>query len=170
MSSIDRHPMLRRQLQRLGIEASAGSAPTAAQWQAFLARVDLVYTETDRSRGVLERSLELSSREMGERLDEQRRSDEIRVLVRQQRLTSIFENVPTPLFALDERDRVSAVNPAAVAAYGPLHALLGRTLDDVLGADAIARSKIVTLSEDDDPLGSLVIVAELRELASTHAR
>jgi PAS domain-containing protein len=161
MSSIDRHPILQRQLRRLGIDSSPSAAPpTLAQWQSFLARVDLDYSEHDQVRSLLERSLGVSSREMSERLEEQRRSDEVRLMVRQQRLRSLFEAVPTPLLALDDRDRVVAANPAATGAYGPIRALVGRTLVDVVGDDAALRTKVIALSEDDDSLNSLVIVAD----------
>jgi PAS domain-containing protein len=172
MSSIDRHPVLRRQLRRLGIDASPTAAPpTAEQWQSFLARVDLAYTEQDQARSLLERSLGVSSREMTERLEEQRRSDEVRLMVRQRRLRSIFQEVPTPLFVLDQRGRITSANPAAVSAYGPVRSLAGRPLPDVVGDDADARAKVVLLSDDDETLSSLVIVAEGhdRELAGNRS-
>lgn len=164
MSSIDRHPTLRRQLRRLGLDgAPSGQRPTAEQWQAFLARVDLAYSEADQARALLERSLELSSREMCERMADQRHHDEARLLARQQRMTSMFEVVPTPLLALDSRGRVTAANPAALRAYGPLEQLRDRTLDEVLDHEVMARSRVVALDEEDELRGSLVVVAAGRD-------
>ena len=57
------HNLLLRQLKRLGVDA-AGSPPSSQQWQQILDRVDRAYTEADQERYLLERSQEISSREM----------------------------------------------------------------------------------------------------------
>lgn len=57
--------LLLRQLNSNGLEASR--APTLEEWKAFLLRVDKVYSDADQERYLLERSLEISSREMQER-------------------------------------------------------------------------------------------------------
>jgi PAS domain S-box-containing protein len=59
------HRLLRRQLARLGLRDD-GPPPTGAVWEALLARVSASYTEADQDRYTLERSLEISSREMQE--------------------------------------------------------------------------------------------------------
>jgi PAS domain S-box-containing protein len=59
------HFLLRRQLKKLGIDPDNGPA-TAEQWARFLERVDRAYTEADNERYLLERSQEISSREMQE--------------------------------------------------------------------------------------------------------
>lgn len=56
------HSLLSRQLKKLGL--GEYSLPTVDQWQALLKRVSETYTEEDRSRYLLERSLVLSSSEM----------------------------------------------------------------------------------------------------------
>ncbi|HYD78387.1 MAG TPA: EAL domain-containing protein [Paucimonas sp.] len=61
----ERHFLLRRQLKKLGIDPESGPA-TAEQWARFLERVDRAYTEADNERYLLERSQEISSREMRE--------------------------------------------------------------------------------------------------------
>jgi diguanylate cyclase (GGDEF)-like protein/PAS domain S-box-containing protein len=58
------HPLLARQLARLGIDAHA--PPSSEQWAALLARVSRAYQETDQDRYLLERSQDLSSAEMAE--------------------------------------------------------------------------------------------------------
>ena len=58
------HPLLLRQLQRLGL--SPESAPSAQAWGALLERVSAHYAESDQERYLLERSLTISSREMRE--------------------------------------------------------------------------------------------------------
>src|SRR5664279_1793230 len=59
----DLHPLLARQLARLGIETRA-AAPSAEQWQSLLERVSRAYQEADQDRYLLERSQDLASTEM----------------------------------------------------------------------------------------------------------
>ena len=70
------HTLLLRQLKRLGIDISSGQTPTAEQWLHLLDRVNQAYTETDQERYLLERSQEISSRELRElytRIEESQR-------------------------------------------------------------------------------------------------
>ncbi len=62
------HRLVERQLKKLGLEEA--NPPTAEGWQKFLVRVSQSYTEVDRERYLLERSLTISSREMQERAAE----------------------------------------------------------------------------------------------------
>jgi len=59
------HPLLYRQLERLGV-TSADRAPTDEQWRDLLQRVSRVYHEADAERSLLERSQDLASQEMSE--------------------------------------------------------------------------------------------------------
>ena len=82
------HPVLHRQLARLGL-ASAAGVPTEAQWHELLQRVSRVYHEADAERSLLERSQDLASQEMTElyRALEAKRNDlERRVAERTRRL------------------------------------------------------------------------------------
>ncbi len=58
------HPLLARQLTRLGIDMQAGPAPE--QWARLLERVSRAYHEVDQDRYLLERSQDLASAEMAE--------------------------------------------------------------------------------------------------------
>ena len=58
------HPLLARQLTRLGIDAHA--VPSQEQWRSVLERVARAYQEADQDRYLLERSQDLSSGEMAE--------------------------------------------------------------------------------------------------------
>ena len=58
------HPLLRRQLKRLGLNAD--SAPEAANWRLLLERVSRVYEDHDNERYLLERSQSLASQEMAQ--------------------------------------------------------------------------------------------------------
>jgi diguanylate cyclase (GGDEF)-like protein/PAS domain S-box-containing protein len=59
------HPLLRRQLKRLGIDPEAEDTQTTA-WRALLERVSRAYEEHDQEAYLLERSQELASQEMAE--------------------------------------------------------------------------------------------------------
>ena len=58
------HPLLARQLARLGVDAHA--APLPEQWDRVLERVSRAYQEAEQDRYLLERSQDLSSAEMAE--------------------------------------------------------------------------------------------------------
>jgi len=58
------HPILRRQLRKLGLHPEA--APDPVKWLQLLERVDGSYRSADLDRYTLERSLSLSSEEMRE--------------------------------------------------------------------------------------------------------
>lgn len=61
--SMNLHPLLSRQLKRLGLEAQSVAGENAA-WTELLARVSSAYHEHDQDRYLLERSQDLSSQEM----------------------------------------------------------------------------------------------------------
>ncbi len=82
------HPLLARQLARLGVTSAQG-APADAQWQELLQRVSRVYHEADAERSLLERSQDLASQEMTElhrALTAERNELEVRVGERTRRL------------------------------------------------------------------------------------
>jgi diguanylate cyclase (GGDEF)-like protein/PAS domain S-box-containing protein len=62
------HPLLHRQMRRLGLEAGA-QAPTPAAWAQLLDRVSRAYREAEQDRYLLERSQDIASREMSELYD-----------------------------------------------------------------------------------------------------
>ena len=62
MSSAPLHRILDRQLRRLGLDPD--SIPSALAWRELLGILSTTYTETDDERYTLERSVDLSSREM----------------------------------------------------------------------------------------------------------
>ncbi|QDZ27564.1 EAL domain-containing protein [Noviherbaspirillum sp. UKPF54] len=69
------HNLLLRQLKKLGIDSVEGPQ-SREQWLQFLDRVNRAYTEADQERYLMERSQEISSREMQElytRLEEAQR-------------------------------------------------------------------------------------------------
>ncbi|MEO6125996.1 MAG: EAL domain-containing protein [Ilumatobacteraceae bacterium] len=125
----DLHPTLRRQLRRLGI---GDGPPDAEQWSVLLERVTEGYTEDDRGRELLERSLDISTREMGDLYDELQRSSEHQIAFERDRLQAVFDAVSTALLVVDDRGVVNAANPEALRLLGPLHAVVGQPLETLL--------------------------------------
>jgi len=103
------HPTLARQLRRLGLHAERLPSDAAA-WGELLARVDRSYQEADDSLAALDRTMELSSLEMGSL--QRRLADERDQLSRQSALLGLLQ----------------AVTVAANEAVGVEQAL-GRALD-----------------------------------------
>jgi PAS domain S-box-containing protein len=83
--SADTHRLLRRQLARLGLR---GDAPpvSGTEWQALLARVSASYAEADQDRYTMERSLEISSREMQELFQDLERSSQTQLALERDKL------------------------------------------------------------------------------------
>lgn len=82
------HPLLARQLRRLGIDS--GRPPTAAEWDAVLAVVAGTYREADQDRRMLEHSLDVSSAEMVDMYQRQKFAFESRL----RHLAAIIERSP----------------------------------------------------------------------------
>jgi PAS domain S-box-containing protein len=92
------HRLLRRQLRKhLGVE---GDVPAALQ--PFVAAVDAAYTDFDSDRAMVERSQELSSKELSEARDEATQA--------QTRLTDALESISEGFFLFDADDRMVLCN------------------------------------------------------------
>ena len=99
------HPLLLRQLKRLGLAEDA--PPSAQAWADFLGRVDRVYRDADQDRYTLERSLAVTSQEMGQLYEELKASSERalgagqhRLEEREARFRALVRNVPGAVFRL----------------------------------------------------------------------
>jgi len=82
------HPLLARQLRRLGL--SADKPPDAAGWRALIEAVQTTYDEADQDRRMLEHSLDVSSEEMVEMYQRQKSAFESRL----HHLAGIIERSP----------------------------------------------------------------------------
>ena len=92
------HRLLRRQLRKyLGVEDEV-----PAPLRAFVAAVDTAYVDFDSDRAMLERSLELSSKELSDARDE---ATEAR-----RRLTDALESISEGFFLYDADDRMVLCN------------------------------------------------------------
>jgi signal transduction histidine kinase/DNA-binding response OmpR family regulator len=92
------HRLLRRQLRKhLGVEDEVPAA-----LKAFVAAVDAAYADYDSDRALLERSLELSSKEMSDARDEAGAA--------RRRLTDALESISEGFFIYDADDRMVLCN------------------------------------------------------------
>ena len=94
------HRLLRRQLRKyLGVDDEV-----PAPLQAFVAAVDAAYADFDSDRAMLERSLELSSKELSDARDE--------ATAARRRLTDALESISEGFFLFDADDRMVLCNIA----------------------------------------------------------
>ena len=91
-----RHPLLDRQLRRLGLAVER--PPTPSEWQALLSVVGDTYIEADQDRRMLEHSLDVSSAEMVEMYQRQKSALETRL----HHLAGIIER--SPVVAITRRN------------------------------------------------------------------
>ncbi|HMA36324.1 MAG TPA: PAS domain-containing protein, partial [Chloroflexia bacterium] len=126
------HPLLKRQLKKIGIDDALGP-PSAAIWQQFVARVSRAYAEADQERYLLERSLTISSREMQELYESLRASSETRIAVERDRLRTVISALGAGLCLLDPGGGLLFINPEGERLLGWLAAdLTGKPLLDVI--------------------------------------
>ena len=113
------HGLLERQLRRrLGEGAEIPEA-----WRALLADVDAAYRAADEERELMERELEITSRELIERNERLRESHK--------RFQAVVENALDVTIILDQDARVLYVSPA-------IRDLLGYTAAEVAGENMVA--------------------------------
>ncbi|MBK9757835.1 MAG: PAS domain-containing protein [Nannocystis sp.] len=132
------HRLLQRQLRRLGLTAQDGP-PSASQWQALLATVSRSYTSAEEDRYLLERSLDLSSREMQALYENLRQASETRLAGERDRLASVLAALSDGLCVLDPRGVVQSANASAQALLGADEAALrGKSVLDRFSLHAVA--------------------------------
>jgi diguanylate cyclase (GGDEF)-like protein/PAS domain S-box-containing protein/putative nucleotidyltransferase with HDIG domain len=125
------HPLLGQQLRRLTLDP--GAPPGPEQWSELLARVSRAYADHDRSRYLVERSLEISSVEMAELYDALRGASATEAATQHRRLEIMIRSLGDGLCALDAHGRIVEVNPEAERLLvGPGSPLVGRRLGEVV--------------------------------------
>ncbi len=113
--------LLKRQLRKTGLQPS--NLPQDLHgWQTFLDAVDRSYEENKQARYLLERSLDISSREMQALYDDLKRSSESE----NRRLAMAVEASADAIWITDARGTIDYVNPAFTE-------ITGWTADEVLG-------------------------------------
>lgn len=120
------HPLLQRQLKRLGLDPAHGPADPAG-WHSLLDRISQTYAEHDQGRTLLERSLDLTSREMQGLYEDLRRSSETELLKERNKLEAVLHSLGDGLCVVDAQWNVVLVNPEAETLLDmPLAKLAGR--------------------------------------------
>jgi PAS domain-containing protein len=131
------HRLLRRQLRKyLGVEEEVPAA-----LQRFVAAVDAAYADFDSDRAMLERSLELSSKELSDARDE--------ATAARRRLTDALESISEGFFLYDADDRMVLCNsryrelyPAMADVYKPgleFERMIRTVVERGIVADAVQR-------------------------------
>jgi diguanylate cyclase (GGDEF)-like protein/PAS domain S-box-containing protein len=146
------HPLLARQLRRLGIATDAGPPP-AGSWASLLARVSRAYEDHDQERYLLERSQDLASKEMSDLygalrterdlLDTRVRERTDALRLSEARLTSLLSLSADWIWEHDEQMRFTYFSEGIEAAVGiPAQMLIGRRrlADDAFDAPEDARA------------------------------
>ena len=151
------HRLLRRQLRKyLGVEDEV-----PAPLQAFLAAVDAAYADFDSDRAMLERSLELSSKELADAHGE--------AMQVRRRLTDALETSSQGFFLFDADDRMVLCNSRYRELYPDLSHIIepGVSFEHIIRtaakrgvvADAVERPEewvAQRLAQHRDPSGSLL--------------
>ena len=107
------HRLLKTQLRRLRIDPEQGPQ-SPEQWTALLGRIGSAYEEADQDRYTLERSLDVSSREMHELYDALRASSESQLAAERDRLKAVIASVGDGLCLLDPDHQVLLANPESL--------------------------------------------------------
>ncbi|MBL8752979.1 MAG: PAS domain-containing protein, partial [Planctomycetes bacterium] len=110
------HPLLRRQLARAGIVDPATASPQALV--ALLERISRSYAEADQDRYTLERSLEISGKEMRQLCDDLQAASESRLAQDASRLRAIVNAVGDGLCVFDADGAATFVNATALDLFG----------------------------------------------------
>jgi diguanylate cyclase (GGDEF)-like protein len=111
------HPLLQRQLRRLGVDA-AGAPPAPEAWAELLQRVSRAYIDADADRYQLERSQALASQEMAE-LHQQLQAS-------QARLANLVALSSDWVWETDAEDRFSYISDDVKRAGADPAAMLGQ--------------------------------------------
>jgi signal transduction histidine kinase/ActR/RegA family two-component response regulator len=109
------HKVLRRQLGK--ILADGDAPPSPQQWAALLSRVSRTYADADQDRYMLERSLDVSSREMRELYEELRKTSQAAIDEKHARLEeslalahAVQESVADGILVVGDKRTVVACN------------------------------------------------------------
>ena len=152
------HRLLVRQLRRLGI-SEPGAVPGPEAWQQLLQTVSRTYASAEEDRYLLERSLDLSSREMQALNENLRQASETSLAAERDRSASVLAALSDGLCVLDGKGTVLSTNAAA-------QALLGVDAAGLLGKPVLARFRLHTI-EGGDAIASEVALGFVVGLGQT---
>ena len=120
------HPLLQRQLKRLGLDPER--CPTEADaWRTVLERISQSYAEGDQGRTLLEQSLDVTSREMQGLYEELQNSSETALSTEKAKLEAVLDSLGDGLCVVDEQWKILMMNSQAETLFDrPLHTLNGQ--------------------------------------------
>lgn len=120
------HPLLTRQLKRLGLDGEH-PAPSPAVWGELLERISRSYLEADQGHALLERSLALSSEEMRNLYAQLKQSSETQLAQERNKLQAVLHALGDGLCVVDAAWKIQMMNHQAEQLFGePAHVLVGR--------------------------------------------
>lgn len=126
------HPLLTRQLKRLGLEHAAAPASLEA-WQQLLERVSRSYVESDQGHELLERSIALSASEMQALNEQLRRTSESQLTEERDKLHTVLRSMGDGLCVVDRNWDIVLLNPEGQRLWGLTETeVVGRRLPDLI--------------------------------------
>ena len=134
--------LLVRQLRKLGL-SEPGAVPGPEAWQQLLQAVSRTYASAEEDRYLLERSLDISSREMLALNENLRQASETRLAAERDRIASVLAALSDGLCVLDGTGAVVSANAAA-------QALLGADEAALRGLPVLDRFRLHTVEGGDD--------------------
>ncbi|MBK1632025.1 hypothetical protein CKO31_15020 [Thiohalocapsa halophila] len=119
--------LLQRQLHRCGLGRDAVPADPSA-WCALLDRIDETYVAHEKDRYLLERALDVSSREMQSLYDDLRCSSESEIARERDKLWAIINGFRDGFCTLDVTGALVSMNPAAQGLLGARGSMAGEPI------------------------------------------
>lgn len=120
------HPLLARQLRRLGLDEQH-PPPSLEAWSELLERIDRSYLEADQSHALLERSLALSSKEMQDLYVQLKQSSDTQLAQERNKLQAVVHSLGDGLCVVDSDWKIRMINQQAEKLLsGTAQALCGR--------------------------------------------
>ena len=135
------HPLLERLLRKVG--ATSTSAPSDDAWRSLLALVHRTYIDADQDRYTLERSIEISSREMQGLYHDLKRRSESELAVERAILRATLESITDGILVVDSQRQVVAANARCLELLG--------IPEDVIATRDHRKAIAVVQSQSDDP-------------------
>ena len=120
------HPLLARQLKRLGLDEQHPPLSLEA-WSELLERIDRSYVEADQGHALLERSLALSSKEMQDLYAQLKQSSDTQLAQERNKLQAVVHSLGDGLCVVDSDWKIRMTNQQAENLFGgTAQALCGR--------------------------------------------
>jgi PAS domain S-box-containing protein len=111
------HPLLARQLKRLGLDEQH-PPPSLEAWSELLERIDRSYVEADQGHALLERSLALSSKEMQDLYAQLKQTSDTQLARERNKLQAVLHSLGDGLCVVDSAWKIQMTNQPAELLFG----------------------------------------------------